>query len=98
MDKKSGFVFDGLSIAGYIDVSRRDTVDQLRELGVTTEPADVERRRIAIPFDQIGPYYQGQSIDGEPIVVVYSCGNDWHLWGDFDDFASVYAGARLALL
>lgn len=94
--QKNGFAFDGLSITGWIDVSRKADVQQANDIGISLDSVNVERRRISIPLELVGPHYESKNDDGEPITVVWSAGNDWHLWGSYDDFRALLAAAYLA--
>lgn len=93
-EQQTGFEFDGISITGYIDVSSKTDVAMMQDLGLPADTVTRERRRVAIPLEDIGPHYEGAAASGEPTVVVWAGGNDWHLWGSYDDFRALLARAR----
>lgn len=95
-DKKTGFAFDGISITGYIDVSRKGDMDQAKDLGIPVDTVQKERRRVSFPLEGIGAYYESRTDDGEPLTVVWCGGNDWHLYGSFEDFKTMINAAWLA--
>lgn len=98
----SGFVLDGQVIVGYIEVTGTKSdpdAEQLRKLGIAVSGgADVERVRVALPVEKIGPFY-GVTTGGEAMVVAYVVGvaEAWYLRGEYDEFLKLYNDAKKAL-